>query len=104
MMNRKHVLLWGLSVGLLAGLALGPSPAAANSATVTGTVMVDEDPEEGIVQIYLETDDGDYLVTGRKAEKLREADGRRVTVRGNVTEDESGDKLLEIKDFVPAGK
>lgn len=98
-MRCSKALVWNLGMVALAALALGPPPASADPASITGTVLVYEDFEDIFPSVYIQTEDAAYLVLGRKTPALRAHDGRRVTAKGTVTTDESGDQRIEVEDF-----
>jgi hypothetical protein len=100
-MNTKRTLIWALCVGSLVGFALAPSPAAADSATITGTVVVfgGEDMEEESPDVYIRTEDSEYFVSGPEKATLTKHDGKTVTATGSITEDEYGEQVIEVKTF-----
>jgi hypothetical protein len=101
-MNLQRTLLWSLGVGLLVGLAMGTAPAAADPATISGTVIVYEE-EEGDFDIYIRAENGDeYLVSGRKVAELGKQAGKAVTATGNIAEDVFGEQRIEVNEFTVA--
>jgi hypothetical protein len=98
-MTWKKAFLRTLWTVPLAVLALGPAPGAADPASITGTVFVYEDFEDIFPSVYIQTDDAEYLVVGKKTAALRTLDGKRVTAKGSLSTDHSGEQRIEVEDF-----
>jgi hypothetical protein len=98
-MSWKKALVWNLWIVALAALALGPGPAVADPVSVTGTVFVYEDFEDILPSVYIQTEDAEYLVVGEKTAAIQAFDGKRVTAKGSVSTDDSGDHRIEVEDF-----